>query len=143
MLDTLSHSTSIAIDTPAARVLAFIADPARLKLWSFGIQDTTTHEGGLVEGRSVFDGQVSFLRIEADAEAGVARYWLGARPDALAPRIVALVVKGETIGRSADSAVLTLVAWRGATMTDDRWRRLVASHEFEVVLLKSLIERGA
>jgi hypothetical protein len=27
-------------------------------------------------------------------------------------------------------------------MDDDRWRRLTASHEFEAVLLKNLIENG-
>jgi len=27
-------------------------------------------------------------------------------------------------------------------MDDDRWRRLTASHDFEVVLLKNLIENG-
>jgi hypothetical protein len=28
-------------------------------------------------------------------------------------------------------------------MSDERWRRLTAAHEFEIVLLKSLIEREA
>jgi hypothetical protein len=34
------------------------------------------------------------------------------------------------------------MAWRAAAMDDDRWRRLTVSHEFEVVLLKNLIENG-
>jgi hypothetical protein len=37
---------------------------------------------------------------------------------------------------------LTFIAWRAAAMDDDRWRRLAASHEFEAVLIKNLIENG-
>ena len=37
---------------------------------------------------------------------------------------------------------LTFIAWRAAAMDDDRWRRLTASHEFEAVLIKNLIENG-
>ena len=40
------------------------------------------------------------------------------------------------------SPTQTFIAWRAATMDDDRWRRLTASHEFEVVLIKSLLENG-
>jgi hypothetical protein len=51
-------------------------------------------------------------------------------------------VPGPNVGTEAESCVLTFIAWRAAAMDDDRWRRLTASHEFEVVLLKNLIENG-
>jgi hypothetical protein len=38
--------------------------------------------------------------------------------------------------------VLTFLAWRSAAMDDFRWRRLTASHELEVVLIKNLFESG-
>ena len=59
---------------------------------------------------------------------------------ALVPRIQVRVVPGEHLGLDAAQSVLTFISWRAAAMDDDRWRRLTASHEFEVVLLKNLIE---
>jgi len=38
---------------------------------------------------------------------------------------------------------LTLLAWRQAGMSDDRWSRLVASHEAEIFLLCAGIEETA
>ena len=58
------------------------------------------------------------------------------------PRINVRAVPGLSVGLEAESCVLTFIAWRAAAMDDDRWRRLTASHEFEVVLLKNLIENG-
>jgi hypothetical protein len=51
-------------------------------------------------------------------------------------------VPGPIVGLSDDFCVLTLIAWRTASMNDERWRRLKASHEFEVVLIKNLLESG-
>jgi hypothetical protein len=56
------------------------------------------------------------------------------------PRIQIRVVPGENLGLEPDKSVLTFIAWRSTMMDDDRWRRLTASHEFEAVLLKNLIE---
>ena len=36
--------------------------------------------------------------------------------------------------------MISLHAWRTAQMDDDRWRRLIAAHEWEIVLLRSLLE---
>ena len=35
---------------------------------------------------------------------------------------------------------VSMITWRGADMDDLRWRKLTATHEMEIVLLKSLIE---
>jgi len=141
MTDALSHITSIAIAAPAAAAFAFISDPARLDRWSFGTWKTTLHDGGLVEGRAIFDDAVTWVRIDADPARLLVDYHLGASAGALVPRISARVVPGERLGLPAASCVLTLTAWRGQAMGDERWRRLTAAHEFEIVLLKSLIER--
>ena len=52
------------------------------------------------------------------------------------------MVPGSHVGLGDDQSVLTFIAWRSETMDDDRWRRLTAAHEMEVVLVKSLIETG-
>jgi hypothetical protein len=36
---------------------------------------------------------------------------------------------------------VTLVAWRDARMTEERWERLVACHEIEVRLIQALLAR--
>lgn len=142
MTDALSHVTSIAIDAPAEKAFAFLADPARLDRWSFGTWTTTLHEGGLVEGRAIFDEAITWVRIDGDRARLAIDYHLGKSREALTPRISARVVPGARLERDAQSCVVTLTAWRTAGMSDERWRRLTAAHEFEIVLLKSLIERA-
>jgi uncharacterized protein YndB with AHSA1/START domain len=140
MADALTHTISIEIAVPPSRVYAFMTDPARLDRWSFGTWKTVLHEGGLVEGSSIFDGAVTWVRIDGDPKRLVIDYHLGKDRTALAPRIMARVVPGDRLEIGAEASVLTLVAWRLKGMSDERWRRLTAAHEFEIVLLKSLIE---
>ncbi len=139
MTDIQSHITSITIDAPAEIVFAFMSDPAKLNRWSFGTWETVQHNDGLIEGWAIFDGARTFVRIDADASRFSIDYHLGAERNKLTPRISARVIPGERLDLEANQAVLTFIAWRPASMSDDRWRRLTASHEFEVVLLKSLI----
>ncbi|MBI1778421.1 MAG: SRPBCC family protein [Proteobacteria bacterium] len=140
MADTLTHAVSIELAAPAAKAFAFMSDPAKLDRWSFGTWRTVLHEGGLVEGQSIFDGAVTWVRIDADPKRGVIDYHLGKSKDALTPRIMARVVPGDRLELGAEASVLTLIAWRLRGMSDERWRRLTTAHEFEVVLIKSLIE---
>lgn len=143
MSDALSHITSIALAAPAAAAFAFMSDPAKLDRWSFGTWTTTLHDGGLVEGRAIFDDAVTWVRIDADPARLLVDYHLGATRTALSPRISVRVVPGERLALPAGTCVLTMTAWRAQSMSDERWRRLTAAHEFEAVLLKSLIEREA
>jgi hypothetical protein len=137
-----SHTASIVIAADAETVFAFMADPAKLNRWSFGTWETEIAADGLVTGTSIFDGGKILVRIDADRDRYSVAYCLGSDPARLVPRIVARVVPGVDLGLDASHAVLTLIAWRAAVMDDDRWRRLTASHDFEVVLIKNLIENG-
>ena len=137
-----SHITSAIVKQSADEVFAFMADPAKLNRWSFGTWKTEIASDGLVTGTSMFDGGEILVRIDADGERLSIDYKLGADPAKLVPRITVRVVPGVNLGITASHCVLTFIAWRAATMDDDRWRRLTASHEFEVVLIKNLIENG-
>ena len=141
--DIQSHITSITIDAPAELVFAFMSDAKKLDRWSFGTWETELHGDGLVEGRAIFDGARTFVKIDADPDRFLIDYHLGTARDQLTPRISVRVIPGSRLDLGPDQAVLTFIAWRPASMTDARWRRLTASHEFEVVLLKSLIENDA
>jgi hypothetical protein len=136
------HAASIVIAAEAAAVFHFMRDEAKLHRWSFGTWQTTISTDGLVTGTSIFDGSTTLVRIDADVARLAIDYRLGSDPAALLPRIMARIVPGPTVGLGPGHAVLTLVAWRSAAMDDDRWRRLAASHDFEVVLIKNLIENG-
>ena len=50
----------------------------------------------------------------------------------------------EIIHREIDGARshVTLLAWREAGMSDERWSRLIASHEAEILLLRARIEES-
>jgi hypothetical protein len=137
-----SHIASIEVKCGAAQVFAFLADPAKLSRWSFGTWQTEIAADGLVAGTSIFDGARTFLRIDADRDRLSIDYHLGADPAKLVPRIAVRVVPGGNLGLNPGHCVLTFIAWRAAAMDDDRWRRLTASHDFEAVLIKNLIENG-
>ncbi|MBM3549668.1 MAG: hypothetical protein FJX54_22240 [Alphaproteobacteria bacterium] len=138
MTDT--HAVSIELAVAAERAFAFMSDPKAMDRWSFGTWKIVLHEGGLVEGSSIFDGSVTWVRIDADKQRGVIDYHLGKERNALTPRIMARVIPGDRLDLGVDKCVLSMIAWRTRNMPEERWKRLVASHEFEVFLLKSLIE---
>ena len=142
-MDIQSHITSVTVDASADTVFAFMSDPEKLNRWSFGTWETVLHDDGLIEGRAIFDGARTFVRIDPDPSRLSIDYHLGAEQDKLTPRISVRVIPGERLDLEPNQAVLTFIAWRPASMSDERWRRLTASHEFEAVLLKSLIARDA
>ena len=140
MTDIQSHITSITINAGADVVFAFMSDPGKMDRWSFGTWETEYHDDGLIEGRSIFDGSRTFVRIDADPSRLLIDYHLGATKEKLTPRISVRIIPGSTVDLRSDQSVLTFIAWRPAAMSEARWRRLTVSHEFEAVLLKPLIE---
>ena len=52
---------------------------------------------------------------------------------------MARVVPGEATGRDKGSCLVTLVAWRDASMSEAHWERLVACHEVEIRLVQALL----
>jgi NADPH-dependent curcumin reductase CurA len=75
-----------------------------------------------------------------DAQAGTVEYLVGATPAALAPRIRARVAPGPALGYDAGTSVVTLEAWRTRDMSDERWMRLVHTHEAEIELIRAQLE---
>ena len=140
MNDGIAHQASIVIARDAGTVFRFMSDPAKLNRWSFGTWQTEIAEDGLVLGTSIFDGARTYVRIDADAARLSIDYHLGQTPGALIPRINVRVVPGPNLGSEATACALTFLAWRALPMSDERWHRLATSHEFEAVLIKSLLE---
>lgn len=137
----LSHCASAECAVPASAAFRFLADGAALGRWALGCFDTRPAGAGLWRGTSLFDGAPMLVRPVADAERLVVDYWVGADRRSLVPRIMARVVPGGAVGRPASRSIVTLLAWRDARMTDERWERLVACHEVEVRLVQALLAR--
>jgi hypothetical protein len=137
-----SHITSVTVMSSAAGVFARVSDVRNLHRWSFGTWKTEILPDDLVLGTSLFDGSLSYVRIDKDEVRLIIDYHLGSNAAKLVPRIQLRVVPGGHVGLGDDQCVLTFIAWRSEAMDDDRWRRLTAAHEMEAVLVKSLIEGG-
>ncbi|MGE0240173.1 MAG: hypothetical protein AB7F09_05895 [Parvibaculaceae bacterium] len=137
-----SHITSIVVNRGASDVFARMGDARNLHRWSFGTWKTELRADGLVHGTSLFDGAGILVRIDKDEARLSIDYHLGPEPEKLVPRIQLRMVPGAHVGLGDEQSVLTFIAWRSEVMDDDRWRRLTAAHEMEVVLVKSLIESG-
>lgn len=138
----LSHCASAACRVSAERAFAFLADPGRLGAWALGCWGATPVDDATVRGTSLFDGVESVVRVSPDPERLVVDYLVGGGEGALRPRITARIVRGGDLGLGDDVCVVTLLAWRTAEMDDERWARLVAAHETEVLLVRGLLERG-
>ncbi|MEO1248280.1 MAG: hypothetical protein AAFW76_00430 [Pseudomonadota bacterium] len=134
------HIATVVIDRPADVVFAFMADGEQLSRWSFGTWETDIAPDGLITGTSLFDGSVIYVRIDPDRDRLTIDYRLGREPVNLVPRIAARVSAGPDMGLEDGQSVLSLMAWRAAGMDDHRWRKLKASHELEILLIKDLIE---
>jgi hypothetical protein len=139
---SLSHCATAACEKTAEAAFAVLADSAALGSWALGCWQAEPVPDGqsLVRGISLFDASTTFVRADADPTRLTVDFAVGADPDELHPRISGRVVPGAALGLGDDRCLVTLLAWRPADMSDERWRRLTASHEVEVLLLQARIE---
>lgn len=128
------------MNAPAKAAFNFLADPQALGRWSLGalrVKETQTKD--IYTGYSMFDGSQAWLAIDPRPELLLIDYRVGT-PDNLIPRIFARVVPGKVVGLSDNQCYVSLTAWRTATMNAERWYRLRATHEAEILLIDTQIE---
>jgi hypothetical protein len=130
-----THCASVLCAVPAARALDYLADGLQLGRWALGCWDTEPAGDGVVRGRSLFDDSPSWVRPVADRARMTVVYHVGGAPDALQPRIRAVVEPAEGACR------ISLHATRAPGMDDARWLRLVRCHEVEVLLIQAHLAR--
>jgi hypothetical protein len=138
-LSALSHCVTAECAVPARRAYDFLSDGLEVGRWALGSFDAQKVGRNLFRGRSLFDGAKVLYRPVGDAERLIVDYHVGTNPRALAPRVMARVVPGDATGRGKGSCLVTLVAWRDASMSEARWERLVACHEVAIRLVQSLL----
>ncbi len=139
---TGADMASVRIDRPAEEVFAFMTDPGKMDLWSFGTWRVSVKSDGLVVGTAIYDGAQVFVRIEPHPARLLVDYQVGSAADNLQPRISVRVTPGTVIGAPRDSCLLTMTALRVDGMDDTRWSRLTQAHALEVELIRSLVETG-
>jgi hypothetical protein len=129
------------VGAPAEAAFRYLCDPIALGRWSLGCFDTQpAEEPGLYTGRSLIDGGQAWFRIESDSARLLIDYLVGA-PDRLVRRISVRIVPGAELDLPAETCLVSLIAWRAAGMSDERWRRVQALHEAEIILIAGQIER--
>ena len=140
MVDELSHICSARVGCSVKDAMAYLRAPENLASWAVGMGKVTLHADGAIEGAFPGTKQPIWARIDADDDRSIICFHLGADPDSLVPRIMIRVVSGDVLEESAGSCVVSLIAWRQASMDDARWQGLKSGHEREILEIKRLIE---
>lgn len=139
----LVHCVSALCDAPPRAAFAYLSDDSRLGEWALGCWEARPAGNGIVRGTSLFDGAASYVRVVPVDDALTVDYEVGADQERLVRRISARVVPGDDLEGDTARSLVMLLAWRTASMDDERWRRLGAMHEAEILLLRGRIERSA
>ncbi|HKU15123.1 MAG TPA: hypothetical protein VJQ52_12065 [Steroidobacteraceae bacterium] len=138
--DPLCHTASISVAVPAEKLFEFMTDAQTMGKWSFGSWDLQPAGQDIHVGTSLFNGRKTYIRIHADPKRLQLDYDVGESADSVVPRIVCKIIPGARLGMAGETCLLTLIAWRSATASDDRWRQTCASHELEIFRIKGLAE---
>jgi hypothetical protein len=138
---SICHCAAVVCDAGPDVAYAFLADPASLGTWALGCWEATPIDENSVRGHSLFDGEESIVRLYRAPEVGLVDFVVGAGADA-SPRISARVTAGTTVGAGEARCVVTLLAYRTADMSEERWARLEATHDVEIEFLRARIERS-
>lgn len=120
--------------------LALLSQAPGLARWNLGLWHTQPGPGGLLQGQSLFDGAAGLAQVQVHAALGLVDYCVGSAAAALVPRIQARVQPGPELGYASGYCLVTLLAWRSAEMSAERWQRLCAVHEVEIDLIRAQLE---
>lgn len=134
------HAVSRLCRAPAQEAMALLSTATGLARWNLGLWHTQEQSPGWLSGRSLFGGGRGLAQVQVDLARGCVDYRVGSDAQQLVPRIQARVQLGAELGYSDDSCVVTLMAWRSADMDDARWRRLCATHEVEIDMIRAELE---
>ena len=142
-MPSLVHATARLCQAAPSSALAHLSTQAGMSRWVLGLWNCREVEPGLFEGASLFDGGTGWVRVVVDAGRHQVDYHVGPTPASLVPRIRAGVIAGETLGHPPGTCLVTLEAWRTGDMGEDRWTRLMHTHETEIELIRAQLEAGA
>ena len=135
------HAAARLCASSVGRAMNHLSTAPGMSRWTLGLWNCREQEPGLFTGESLFDGTQGWVRVKTVPGRDIVDYHVGATPDRLLPRIQARVTDGPVLGHAAGTCVVTLLAWRPAGMSDERWHRLVVSHETEIELIQAQLDQ--
>ena len=139
-MTSMVHATARQCQASCARALAHLSTHAGMSRWILGLWNCRETAPGLFTGESLFDGAIGCVRVVVDAGRPQVDYLVGASADSLVPRIRAHVIDGALLGHARGTCLVTLEAWRTGDMSDERWTRLMHTHETEIELIRAQLE---
>jgi len=132
-----AHTATRLCRATVATAMRHLTTAQGMSRWALGLWNCSEVEPGLFTGESLFDGALAWARIVKLAGVDAVDYHVGASPDRLLPRIHARVIDGPLLGHPPGTCVVSLLAWQPEGMSEERWRRLVVSHEAEIELIEA------
>ena len=139
-MDPFCHTSSIEVNVPAKAALDYMSDGIRQGEWTFGSWDRRHVRENLFVGTSLFDGMETYVRITVDEAYMIVHYHLGDDTENMVPRNMARIMPGSMIGKDDSLCIVSLISWRHAFMSDDRWHQLCLSHEAQMYIIKNRLE---
>jgi hypothetical protein len=136
---SVCHCAAVVCDAGPTVAYAFLADPSSLGTWALGCWEAMPIDEDSARGHSLFDGEETTVRLLRTPEVGLVDFVVGTGAGA-SPRISARVTPGTVVGGGNAQCVVTLLAYRTADMSPERWARLEATHDVEIQLLRARIE---
>jgi hypothetical protein len=137
------HAVARLCRARVPQALALLSTAAGLARWNLGLWHTQEQSPAWLAGTSLFGGGHGLAHVQVDAARGWVDYRVGSDAQNLLPRIKARVQPGAELGFADDHCIVTLMAWRSADMDDARWRRLCATHEVEIDIIRAELERAS
>lgn len=129
------HRASTECSVPARAAFRFLASGLMLGRWALGWFGARRVDGGLLRGRSLLDGKALLVRPVADPANLTVHYFAGASRKGLAARIFVHIEK-----RGVRRCRVSLVSRRPPRMGLERWHRLKALHDVEILLIRALLK---
>ena len=138
--DPLCHTATLPISVPAEEAFEFMTDTEMMGQWAFGSWGLKPAGNNILIGKSLYEDLEVYCRMKINRDMLQLDYEVGDAPGHLVPRIISRVIPGVHIGMGAGSCLLSMISWRSAAVSDERWRLTCASHEAEIFRIRHLIE---
>lgn len=137
------HCATELVNVSAQRAFDFLIDPLSVGTWSLGCMRTQpSTPAGTYIGFSLYDCSQVGLGIKAHRELLLIDYLVGAVAH-LQPRISIRIIAAASCDLPETQCYVSLMAWRSAHMSQERWSRLCTAHEAEIWLIKARLEGAA
>jgi hypothetical protein len=136
----LAHCVTASVAVAAETAFEFLADGLNQSYWALGSWDRRALGDGVFVGTSLFNGSELYVRVIPRPETLVVDFETGHSPDSLAHHVEARVIRGTTLGRPADTCVVTLTIWRSTDVDDATWELLEHCFATEIQMIRGRLE---